>query len=151
MKTYKAFALGLVVTATSAFGQVPFSQQSENRAYFSTTASYRNVDVAKVSRNYVATLSSDNDGAVESALAQVTHMRIVLQLANLSSVEAAAKKLAVSGRTPMVRYKSYLAGIVFSNPRMYADMAKTAYCDGDQFFGEIASRVNQALLGYNSK
>lgn len=97
------------------------------------------------------TLGSDNDGVVESALALVTQMRIVLPQDDMREIELVVNQLALKGNTPVIRYKSYLAVQVFASPDLFRQVARTDFPSGDDFFASIASRLQQSMLGYTSK
>lgn len=138
---------GLILAAATAMGQG--RQTAAERPCLSSKADYSVTRLDKARKNFIASLNSGNDGVVESAIAQVAHMRAMLPQVDLSDIEAAVDELANSGRTPVIRYKAYLAGLVFANPRMFSQEITVDYASGDEFFTAIASRLQQTLLSHN--
>ena len=140
-------AAGLILAATMASGQT--SQTAAERPCLSSKADYSVTRLERARKNFIASLNSENDGVAESALAQVAHMRAKLPGVNLPDIEATVDELANSGRTPVIRYKAYLASLVFAHPGMFSQETAVDYSSGDEFFTAIASRLQQTLLSHN--
>ena len=138
---------GLILAAATAMGQG--RQTTAELPCLSSKADYNVTRLEKARKNFLASLNSENDGVAESALAQVAHMRAMLPGADLPDLEATVEELASTGRTPVIRYKAYLAGLVFANPRMFSQEITVDYASGDEFFTAIASRLQQTLLSHN--
>jgi hypothetical protein len=148
MKTYRMMAGALLyITVSTAFAQGLANTTAGEQPFFSSAASYVNIDLKKHTRNMIASLTHENDGVVESALAHATHMRLVVPEADLDAIQTTLKLVAEEGRTPVIRYKAYLGCLVFSSPAMFAQETNTEYADGDQFFSAVASRLQLTLLG----
>ena len=90
-----------------------------------------------------------NDGVAESALAHLTFLRIDLPQLDLKKIESTMINLAETGRTPVIRYKAYLASIVFESPASFAKALNTEAANSDLFFSVVASQVQKTLLGQN--
>jgi hypothetical protein len=88
---------------------------------------------------------------VESVIGQIAHMRIVLPQEDMKDIEASLTNLANYGRTPVIRYKAYLASLVFVNPGMFRQEAANDYASSDEFLSAIASRLQRTLLGFNAQ
>jgi hypothetical protein len=140
-------AAGLILAAATTMGQT--RQTTTDRPCLSSKADYSATRLEKARKNFIASLNSENDGVAESALAQVTHMRAMLPGVDLPDIEVTVDELASSGRTPVIRYKAYLASLVFANPRMFSQETAVDYTSGDEFFTAIASRLQQTLLSHN--
>ena len=151
MKRY-TLAAGLILGTASAMGQVPrISPVSQERPCISSTAHYATANLAQAKKNFLWTLQSDNDGVVESALAHVAQMRILVPNEDMRDIEVALAQLSNNGRTPVIRYKGYLATQVFASPALFARAAAVDYASGDDFFAAVALRLQQTMLGYRSK
>lgn len=146
MKAY-TLAAGVILAAATAMGQ----QQTNERPYLTSTVSYSDINLPKAARSFLSSLNSSNDGVVESAIAQVAYMRAALPMAELTDIERTVNELANTGRTPAIRYKAYLASLVFSNPTMFRNDTSVDYASGDEFFNALSVRLQQTLLGYNSR
>lgn len=110
------------------------------------TASYNSrVDSGK--RNYLMALRSSNRGLVESATMQVAKLRVIAPTARLEDVKNVIDSLAVYGGTPSIRYKAYLAGIVFENPTWFAKNAYSGDQDHDEFFAAVSAQLQEKVLG----
>ena len=152
MKSYKMLAGALLfATANTAGAQGLDQTATGERPYFSSAASYMNIDLKKAKRNTIASLNHENDGVVESALAHATHMRLMMPQEDFKDSEMALGLLAGNGRTPGIRYKAYVASLVFASPEMFAREINSEYAHDDQFFGAIASRLQQTLLGHSTR
>lgn len=150
MKGY-TLAAGLILATVSAMGQISTPKTPQQWPCLSSAADYQTANIPVAKRNYLWTLQSENDGVVESALAHVTHMRIMLPQEDMKDIEAVLNQLANSGRTPVIRYTAYLATQVFAGPELFRGIAGTDYESVDQFFTALASRLQQTMLGYSLK
>lgn len=148
MKRFIGFsAVGLMVLiGTSGNAQDRQVGKSET-SYFSCYESHQKVDVDKAVKMYWASLHSANDGVVESALAHVAMMRICLRDREFPSLRDQIKFLAESGRTREIRYRAYLAGLVFDSPELFAVDRDALYADGDELFRAIGTRLQATLIG----
>jgi hypothetical protein len=151
MKAYTAITLGLTLAASAALGQASVSRAADARPYLSNTLNYNGIRLPQAKKNMLWTLSSENDGVVESVIGQIAHMRIMLPQEDMQDLEAVLTQLANYGRTPVIRYKAYLATLVFVNPGMFTKEAAHDYTSSDEFLGAIASRLQQTLLGLNAQ
>jgi hypothetical protein len=142
MKTTTALLLGLaMVAATSMRAQEPSVQTKDEPRYFSAVECYKQANIAKITTGYLRCLASENHGAVESAIAHVTFIRIALPEVNLAEIEAALKELAFTGATQAIRYKAYLATQVYANPKAFAKVLENTYFSGDEMFAVVVSQL----------
>jgi hypothetical protein len=107
-------------------------------------------EVVRIEKNYVAGLRNMNDGVVESAVANGVRMRWALPASHLDGLRENLAVLSSEGRTPAIRFKAYLAGLVYDSPSMFAPESAKKYTWDDDLFAAIGSRAEKALLGYNS-
>jgi hypothetical protein len=114
--------------------------------FFPSLANFSPVKKEFIDRNYTADLSSEYTGIVESALAVVTMVKLDLPADELPLLKAKIKDLVTSGATPVIRYKAYLAGTVFSNPTMFKRVSSRSYSTPDEFFNALAGTLSQTLF-----
>ena len=150
MKRY-TLAAGLILAAASALGQTSTPQAADERPYISSAISYTTANVPRVKKNFLWTLQSDNDGVMESGIAHVAQMRIMLPDEDMKEFDATLNQLAINGRTQAIRYKAYLTTQVFASPAPFRHVAEVSYASGDEFFTAIATRLQQTVLGYQSR
>ncbi|HCV42293.1 MAG TPA: hypothetical protein DGH68_02325 [Bacteroidetes bacterium] len=146
MKATTAIALGLALAASTALSQGTLQQAADDWPYSPTAASYGTANLTQAKKVFQWSLESDNDGVVESVLGHIAHMRITLPQEAMKDIEAAVRELANNGRTPVIRYKAYLASLVFDNPSMFCQTVTNKYASSDELFGAIATRVQQTML-----
>ncbi len=149
MKTYAMIALGLLLTSLSATGQNLKREEKADVPVYGTVYSYEPAYLRRAAVNYAAALHSDCDGVVESAIAHSTFLRIFAQRLDLSQIHSELADLVDKGRTSAIRYRAYLATVVFDSPARFENTVKVKYPDGDQFFNVVASQVHKTLLGHN--
>jgi hypothetical protein len=107
-------------------------------------------DICRCEHNYTACLASTNEGVVESAIAQCIRMKWALPSARLDEVRSALGSLAASGKTPAIRYKASLAGLVYDSPSIFDSERQGSYVWDEDLFAALSNRAGQALLGCNS-
>ena len=150
MKAYTVvIGIVLIAGATGSAQAQSAVRKDDCRAYLSTTSSYKQAYVDRAVKNYRGCLESPNAGVVESALAHVAKMKLILQVLDCKGLEKRIDFLTMHGQTPAIRYKAYLTRMVFDNPGMFLQDSQTEYKDSDELFGAVANRIQQTLLGYN--
>jgi hypothetical protein len=112
-------------------------------------ASLKSSVVRRIEKNYMACLTSANEGVVESAIAQSVRMKWALPSAQLEDLRLSLGKLAVGGMSVSIRYKAYLAELVYDSPSIFnPGVGENCVWDED-LFAAISSRAQKVLLGYN--
>lgn len=149
MKANTMLAAALLIGATT----LPAIAQEQKTAkpdmpYFSSLASYQRANLPTLRKNYKACLGSENDGVVESAIAHVVRMKMYFKAEDFSDLKGAIDWLAVSGRTPGIRYKAYLASLVLDNPSWFKDECCKEYEGTEEMFTALSKRLQQTLIGY---
>ncbi len=150
MKGY-TLAAGLILAAASAMGQAPPPTTTDERPCISNTVSYTPANIPRAKKGFLGTLQTDNDGVMESCLAHVAQMRIMLPQEDMKDIEATVNRIVSNGWTPAIRYKAYLASQVFASPETFRGVAAASYESSDAFFAAIAGRLQQTILGYGGK
>ena len=107
-------------------------------------------EITRDEQNYVACLVCPIDAVVESAIAQSVKMRWALPSAGLEDMRTTLEKLATAGRTPAIRYKAYLAGLVFDSPVIFKGESGRDYAWDEDLFAAISGKAEKALLGDNA-
>ena len=130
--------IGIVVAAV-VFSSGAFAQDQSSAKY--------DCKSDKVKLNYLMGLRSSNQGLSESAMWQTARIKMLYPDANFEDVKQVADSLTVSGKTPSIRYKAYLASNVFDNPTWFAKRNHVNYEDGDQFFASVAAQLQERILG----
>jgi hypothetical protein len=121
------------------------------RPVFSAAARYHTADSRVLEHAYVGCLGSTNDGVVESAIAQAAWMKLALPDVPFKNIQAALGILSVNGGTATIRYKAYLAGLVFDDPAMFAREAAKEYSSSEHLFSALGQRLQSTLLGYSDR
>jgi hypothetical protein len=55
----------------------------------------------------------------------------------------------MSGRSPGLRYKAYLASVVFANTLLFAEDSERPFTTQNEMFTAIASRLARTVLAAN--
>jgi hypothetical protein len=149
MKAYTMLATGLLLVSVPAVGQSSREALQHDTPYVLSMSTYSDGYIQRAVKNYAMDLNSSNEGVVESAIAHVTYLRIGMPQVDLSAIRTSIADLAESGRTPVIRYKAYLATLVFESPSSFVNVLKTESNEGGLFFSGIASQIQKTLLGQN--
>ncbi len=144
-------AAGLILATASTMGQTPAPNATDVRPYISSTVDYGTVKMPQVKKNFLWTLHSDNDGVLESCLGLVAQARIMLPQEDMKDIEATIGQLTTTGRTPVIRYKAFLASQAFASPEAFRDIVMADYESSDQFFTALAGRLQQTMLGAGTR
>ena len=152
MKPHAMLLAGLAFAALPAGSSAQVADDMRaDQMYFSNLRTYQTVDLSRARKNYIACLATDNEGVVQSALAQVAMMKLFLPGVNFEDLHAAVNSLAVCGKSAETRYEAYLTGLVFDSPGMFRQEATTSYRDSDQLFIALSARVQSTLIGANDR
>ena len=76
-------------------------------------------------------------------------MKWALPSAQLDNLRGTLGTLATGGKTASIRYKAYLAGLVYDSPSIFGDESGQKYVWDEELFTAISTRAQKALLGYN--
>lgn len=147
MKTGFAVAVGMALLTGTG---VAADSTGRPETYFSASAVSKIVTI-KVVRNYQFSLRSENDGVVESALAQVAYVKLVNPDQPMELLREDVNTLVLFGRTPMIRYKAYLAAQVFDSPGMFNRVTIPPCSTCDQLFEALSAKLHETLAGDPTK
>jgi hypothetical protein len=137
----KSIVAVLAVVATFAGATL-----AQEKAYFPSADKYTVAAVAKLEKAMTPCLECQNDGVVESALAQIAWAKLNVASYDFSAMRAVLNKLAIYGQTPEIRYKAYLVTLVFDHTELFRDVLGKEYADGTDLFSAISERVRRSLL-----
>jgi hypothetical protein len=105
--------------------------------------------VQSIEANYRACLASANEGVVESAIAQAVKMKWAFPSAPLEDLRGSLGTLATGGKSPAIRYKAYLASLVYDSPSIFNSESGQEYAGDEDVINAIGARAQKALLGHN--
>jgi hypothetical protein len=115
--------------------------------YFSSLEAHRKADLGKITCQYTACLKTKNVGVIESALGHVVRMKMYLPEVDCPELRQEISSLSVTGPSASVRYKAYLAGLVFDSPGLFKEEAVRDYEGPEDLFRSVGSRLQITLLG----
>jgi len=138
MKSIMMVAAAAMMTAAGAMGQT---------AYFSDEARHKCTDLANAEKKYVLCLKSENAGVVQSAMAHAVNMKLICPSLEFKGLKSQIAVLAATGSSLSIRYRAYLAGMVFDNAEMFKYVRQAGYSNPDELFNSIATRVQITFLG----
>ena len=146
MRPHTILATALILAAPALHAQVP-ADTPQARGVFPRAARFQNADMHMLQKGYVRCFAAENDGVVESAIAQVVRMRLARPDAPMKDIRAALAQLSQAARTPAIRYKAYLAELAFDCPAMFVDVRDENFESYEQFYASLTSRVQSELIG----
>jgi len=149
MKAQALITAGLLLTALPAVGQNQIGAKIAETSSAGMMMSYNKPYLEKAAGSYQRCLKSRCDGVVESAIAYATYLRLVAPGLDLNAIQSELRDLAVSGTTPAIRYKAYLATVVFENPQSFENTQGAGDTEGNEFFIAISEKMRTTLLGYH--
>jgi hypothetical protein len=133
-----------MVLAALMIGALTNLSQAQN--FFPVLKNFSAADKERLDKSYAVSLSDDNIGLNESALAVVAMVKLDLPTEEFSMIKGEIDRLVTNGATPVIRYKAYLTKAVFANPAMFKDVAAHQYTNRDVFFSAIAEKMTKTLL-----
>lgn len=147
MKARVIMIAGIFLATLPAMGQSQKGEEMVVGSCFGRISSYSKQHLVKAAGSYEAGLKSGNVGVVEASITFSTFLRVADPQLDLSNIRQELEKVAVSGRTPALRYKAYLATMVFENPQAFKSAWAVEGPDGSRFFTAVADQVSKSLLG----
>ncbi len=119
------------------------------QSFYPVLSSYSDDQKQTIDKIFAYDLSTEYDGLTESALAIVTQVKLDTPADEYSNIREKIEELAKEGATQVIRYKAYLASVVFATPLMFGSEAVRAYESEDAMFSAIAERISKTLLSSN--
>ena len=137
MKT--AVMVTMMILAASVYAQ----DGTQEQGYFTNPAKYLGMPVAKAERSYLACLQSNNEGVVESALAQVAMMKLVLPTCESKALQEKVGQMSRKAANPEMRYKAFLTANVLEQPQVFSGIESGRYNSADELFDVVATRLSR--------
>jgi len=142
---------GIVVVAmllSTAFPAVAGDNGNggNRESIFADLESYRRVNLQQIERNYLGSLEYPMDAIVESALREITRLKLAQPCCSSEAIKEKLEDLSVHGNTPAIRFKAALASIVFDHPEMFVEEGQLEYTTGEEMFSSIAHRLERTVL-----
>ena len=136
----------------TALASASFSQSSANGGGRQAAAgfNYRADAVNQIEKNYLACLACSNSAVVQSAIAQSVRLKWAVPSAQLEDLKTKLSSLAIDGNTIAIRYKAYLAEMVYDTPSLFSGEIGTMYAEDEDLFNAISVKAQGALLGDNT-
>lgn len=134
-----------VITMTMVMVAVMTAQAQPG--YFSTLEKHRLTNLEKVVCRYGEALRCKNAGVQESALSHLVRMKLFVPELQCPNIQQDIASLAINGVTPTIRYKAYLASLVFDMPQVFTAERLSNFEDPEHLFGNVATRLQVALIG----
>lgn len=131
----------VVVTALMA------ASAGAQQGYFSSRETHRSVDLDRAAQRYAECLESCNTGVIESALAQAIQMKLYAPEKGFDVLRQKVNSLSVNGGNPAIRYKAYLASLVYDDPELFKQEQGQKFDSAEDLFNSVSTRLQVALLG----
>lgn len=141
-KQMVALTIATALMATTALAQ---------SAYFSSPERHHSANLDKAAQQYARCLESCNTGVVESALAHVVLMKLYVPEKEFDGVREKIGSLSVNGCNPTIRYKAYLASLVYDDPELFAQERGQSFSDPEALFNSVSNRLQVTLLGSHDR
>jgi hypothetical protein len=114
---------------------------------FADLKSYQECNMNRYEKNFLGSLNyPDCSEIIECGLAQVAMIKLAQPQTPLRKLKNKIDELIANGETPDVRYKAYLANVVFEHPEYFIFEKYGTYADGDELFAALAERLQKKLL-----
>jgi len=140
MKSLKTRVVFLVV-ATLAFGVSAIAQPG--------TAERRGRLLALTMKNFQYSLGSEYTGVVEGTIYDIVLYKKYHPELDYNAIVDRLNDLAVSGKSPQIRYKAHLASMYFSGTEQISVIPSQDPLDQDAIFRQIADQLEKSLLSSN--
>jgi len=135
----------LAAGATGARGQ-----EAEQR-YFPDQSAYTEARLVKLEKAMERCFDCDNEGVVESALAQIAWAKLNVPDRDFSRVRASLNQQALYGRSPQIRFDAYLVTLIIDHPVLFRGLAEVNYESGQDLFRAVSAQLQKTLMGYNDR
>lgn len=140
-----------ILAAALAMAGAASHAHADEPDYFSSPASYRNVDIEKAQTAYKCCLQCENAGVQESAIAHLVWLKIQRPDADLTPLRECLDRLAVSGTTTSVRYRAYMATLLLDSAGIFEGLQDETFANDNELFSAMSGRLQKTLLGYSDR
>ena len=124
-------------------------QADKSGSCFAKLSSYQTADLSRFEKSFLCCLDCEVDAVVESAVSELTRLKLVQTTAESERIQEKIVALSMSGRSPGLRYKAYLASVVFANPLLFAEESGKPFTTQNEMFTAIADRLARTVLAMN--
>ncbi|MCK5571912.1 MAG: hypothetical protein KAJ12_04095 [Bacteroidetes bacterium] len=150
MKTTSAIAVALLLVAVvSQAGSQGAARANEELRIFAQLSSYQTANMERLEKSFLGSLNYPHDAVIESAIAEITRLKIAQQSCCSKAIEKKLAELAVEGNTPAIRYKAALALILFDQPDIFVEEVTVDFGNPEELFMAISRRLEKELLVLN--
>ena len=151
MKAHVLMFAGVFLAALPAVGQSQRVEKMADASCLGRISSYSRPYLEKAAKNYETGLKCGNDGVVEACIAYSILLKVTAPQLDLTEIRAELDDIAASGNTPVIRYKAYVATIVFDNPGAFENILGAETSDSDRLFNTVAEQVSRTLIGFRAE
>jgi hypothetical protein len=137
---------GAMVSANDVVGSSGQTSTSDVLRTCSPVASYRMMQVAKYQPACVISLRHPIEGVVECALRDAMMLKIARPDVEVPNIRKEIDRLTTDGATQTIRYKAWLAKLVYENPDMFVAEANADFFTAEEAFAAVARRLEVSLL-----
>jgi len=120
-------------------------------SYFSSRERHNTTDLDKAAKKYAECLECGNNGVIESALAHAVQMKLYAPEKELDVLHAKINSLSVNGCNPVIRYKAYLASLVYDAPDLFKQEQEQKFDNAEELFSSVSNRLQVTLLGAHDR
>ena len=135
MKSAVVVAIVMIAATMSAQGANP------GQGYFANVARHNEVSAINAGQRYLSCLQSNNEGVIESALAHVAMMKLVVPGGKYDALKTKVSQIARRAATAELRYKAFLTAKVLEQPEIFKSVVRESYSTPDELFATLASRL----------
>jgi hypothetical protein len=143
----RKFAATMVALAALGVAGLQAQTNGSDREILSCTAAHQHINLSQVERSYALCLKSPIDGVVESALAHITRLKLCRPEVGFGRIADILPELAREGRTPAIRYKAYIASMVYDMPGLFAPEQAVEFRTAEDLYAALSNRLQSSLLG----
>lgn len=107
---------------------------------------YRQFNLPRYERNYLASLHFPVDAVVESTLREIALLKLAQPGLENPKIYQRVQELADCGNSPAIRYKASLVRCVFDNPDLFIAEGWREYTNDQDVFTAISRRLETSVL-----
>ena len=151
MKTTTLLFVGafLMAAVVSEAGSQGITRDEGPVRIFAQLSSYQKADMQYLEKFFLGSLNYPHDAVIESAIGEITRLKIAQQSCCSQAIESKLLELAREGNTSAIRYKATLASILFDNPNLFAEDAFRDFANPEELFRAMSRRLEKEVLVLN--
>jgi hypothetical protein len=148
--TMKTAMVLLAVGLAAVAGSSEAGEKDNGVRTCARRTSYLKCDITCYEKGFLVSLGHEVDGVVESAIREVTLIKLVQPATKSERIREKLEILATSGRTPAIRVKALLGSAVYENPGWFTAEGLVEYGTDDEVFGAILARLRGTVIASGS-